>query len=189
MPHCDPRMSLLTRNSADDPIRAALARDDPAAVELMWDRYAGDLLVFLQAILGSRLDAEDVLQTVFVRIVDKRRWLAQAHRLDVYVYRIARNEAASYLRRRKRYRRPETEPDRWLEDVVTEGQNDDLAEQLQAALAQLAPAQREVVVLKAYRDMTFQEIGRRLGISLNTAASRYRYGMERLRALLKDRLL
>jgi DNA-directed RNA polymerase specialized sigma24 family protein len=39
-----------------------------------------------------------------------------------------------------------------------------------------------------YREKTFQEIARLLGISLNTAASRYRYGIERLRTLLKERL-
>lgn len=179
----------MKKNSADDPIRAALARDDPAAVELMWDRYAADLLVFLQAILCSRQDAEDVLQTVFVKIVYKRRWLAQARRLDAYIYRIARNEATNYLRRRKRRKRPETEADRWLEATAPDRRGDDLAEQLQVALAQLAPAQREVVVLKTYQGMTFQEIGRLLGTSLNTAASRYRYGMEKLRKVLKDRPL
>ena len=180
------RMSLLQKNSADDPIRAALAQDDPAAVELIWDRYANDLLAFLQAVLCSRHDAEDVLQTVFVRIVCQRRRLARARRLDAYVYRIARNEAVTYLRRKKRQKRPETEPDRWLEDIVPDHRSDDLAEQIQVALARLAPAQREVVVLKIYREKTFQEIGQLLGISLNTAASRYRYGMERLHTLLKD---
>jgi RNA polymerase sigma-70 factor (ECF subfamily) len=183
-----PEGGLLKKNVADDPIRAALARDDPAAVELIWDRYAGDVLVFLEAILGSRHDAEDVLQTVFVKIVYKRRWLAQARRLDAYIYRIARNEAATHLRRKRRQKRPETEADLWLEGMAPDRQGDELAEQVQVALAQLAPAQREVVVLKMYREKTFQEIGRLLGVSLNTAASRYRYGMERLRALLKDRL-
>ena len=176
----------MKKNSADDPIRTALARDDPAAVELIWDRYAGDVLAFLQAVLCSRHDAEDVLQTVFVKIVYKRRWLAQAGRLDAYIYRIARNEAVTYLRHRKRQKRPETKADRWLEDTAPDRRSDDLAEQVQVALTQLAPAQREVVVLKIYQEKTFLEIGRLLGISLNTAASRYRYGMERLRALLKD---
>ena len=53
-------------------------------------------------------------------------------------------------------------------------------------MSQLPQSQREVVVLKVYRDKTFREIARLLGVSLNTAASRYRYGMERLRGLLKD---
>jgi len=169
----------LNRHSADDAIRAALQRDDPAAVGLLWDRYARDLLAFLQASLCSRHDAEDVLQTVFVRIVSKWRYLATARNLDSYVFQIARNEAASFMRLRRR--RPAGDP--WLEAVETGGRTD---EQLQAALAGLPPEQREIVTLKIYRDKTFQKIGEMLGISANTAASRYRYGIEKLRALLKD---
>ena len=91
-------------HAADDPIRAALLRDDPAAVELLWDRYAGDLLAFLQVTLRSGHDAEDVLQAVFVRIVRKRRRLAKARRLDPYIYQIARNEASRFLKSRQRRR-------------------------------------------------------------------------------------
>jgi RNA polymerase sigma-70 factor (ECF subfamily) len=71
--------------------------------------------------------------------------------------------------------------------MVRENQDQqyDLAEYLQAALARLPRAQREIVVLKACREKTFSEIARLLGISPNTAASRYRYGMEKLRKLLK----
>jgi RNA polymerase sigma-70 factor (ECF subfamily) len=172
----------LNRHSADDPIRAALERDDPAAVGLLWDRYARDLLAFLQALLCSKCDAEDVLQTVFVRIVGKRRHLANAHHLDGYVFQIARNEAASFLR----LRRHRGGGDPWLEAVETDARPAEQAEELQAALARLPEEQREIVVLKIYRDKTFQEIGEMLDVSPNTAASRYRYGIERLRAILKD---
>lgn len=173
-------------NSVDDPIQAALQRDHPDAVEWLWDRYARDLLAFLQAVLCSRHDAEDVLQTVFIRIVRQRRRLAEARCLDAYVYQIARNEAARFLQRRGRRQRKETGMEPWLVAVEAGSTPGELAEQLQAALAQLPPAQREVVVLKVYRDKTFQEIAAMLALSQNTAASRYRYALEKLRALLGD---
>lgn len=174
----------MKRHAPDDAIRAALSRDDPAAVELIWDRYADDLLAFLQALLCSRHDAEDALQAVFLRIVHKRQRLARARRLEPYVYRTARNEAISCLRRKRRQRRPATERDRWLECAEAGRSGDDLAERVQTALAALASSQHEVVFLKLYRDKTFREIAGLLGISLNTAASRYRYGIEKLRTLL-----
>jgi RNA polymerase sigma-70 factor (ECF subfamily) len=188
----------LDKQSADDSIRVALQRDDPAACELLWDCYAGDLLAFLQAVLCSKHDAEDVLQTVFVRIVRKRRHLAKAHCLDAYVHQMARNEAVSFLRRRRK--RPlEWDPTRnasrvgtqsdaqpWLIAAEPADGSHEMTEALQAALTRLPPAQREIVVLKTYRDKTFREIAEMLELSLNTVASRYRYGLERLRALLKD---
>jgi len=176
--------NILDENQPDNMLRAALGRNSPAAVELMWDRYANDLLTFLQAMLCSRHDAEDVLQTVFVRIARKRHRLARARCLDAYVYRIARNEASRLISSRKREQIAKLRTESWL--MVTENNQElsDLVEQLQAALAHLPQPQREVIVLKIYRQKTFLEISRLLGLSQNTVASRYRYGMEKLRNLL-----
>lgn len=189
----------MDRHSADDLIRAALRRDDPAACELLWDRYAGDLLAFLQAVRCSKHDAEDVLQTIFVKIVRKRHHLAAARCLDAYVYQIARNEATSFLRQHRRKRSLDWDPKRgvsclgtqsdaqpWLVAAEPADRSQEVAEALQAALTRLPPVQREIVVLKTYKDKTFREIAEMLELSLNTVASRYRYGLEKLRALLKD---
>jgi RNA polymerase sigma-70 factor (ECF subfamily) len=170
----------------DNVLRAALKRNDPDAVELIWDRYAKDLFAYLQAVLCSRHDAEDTLQAVFIRIVQKRHRLAKARRLDAYVYRIARNEAFRFIERRKKERIVNAVDKSWLTVPEDKPGPNDLAEQLQAALASLPRPQREVIVMKIYRQKTFLEISRLLGISQNTAASRYRYGMEKLRTLLGD---
>lgn len=171
-------------NRSDNILRTALERNEPVAVELMWDRYAKDLLTFLQALLCSRHDAEDVLQTVFVRIIRKRHRLARARQLDAYVYRIARNEAYRLISRRKRDQKTQGTTESWL--IVNESNKEpsDLAEQLQAALAQLPQPQREVIVMKIYGQKTFLEISGLLGLSQDTAASRYRYGIEKLQNLL-----
>jgi len=174
----------LDENQSDNILRTALRRNDPAAVELMWDRYAKDLFTFLQSLLCSRHDAEDVLQTVFVRIVRKRHRLAKARYLDAYVYRIARNEAYSCISKRKRDKNTQNLPETWLEVTESNRESSELAEQLQAALAQLPKQQREVIVMKIYRQKTFLEISGLLGLSRNTVASRYRYGIEKLRNLL-----
>ena len=176
----------MDENRSDNILRAALGRNDPVAVELMWDRYASDLLAFLQAVLCSRHDAEDVLQTVFVRIVHKRRRLARARCLDAYVYQIARNEAYSLIRRRERDQKTKGITESWLTVTENNREPNDLAEQLQTALAQLPQTQREVIVLKIYRQKTFLEISRLLGLPQNTVASRYRYAMEKLRNLLEN---
>ncbi len=178
-------MSLLSKRSADDSIRIALNQDDPKAVELIWDRYARDLLALVTAMLRSRENAEDVLQTVFVKIVRDRDRLAKAHCLDTYLFRMARNETITFLRR---HRRRKKDVSHWLCPVEAKHKDYDLTEQLEVALNKLPMSQRHVVVLKTYRDKTFEEIGRMLGISLNTAASRYRYGIEKLQTLLKDKI-
>ena len=58
---------------------------------------------------------------------------------------------------------------------------------IEQSLRQLPPDQREVVVLRVWGGMTFREVADALDISPNTAASRYRYGLTRLRGLLSSR--
>ena len=181
--------NVLNENLPDNMLRAALQRNDPAAVELIWERYAIDLFAYLQGVLCSRQDAEDVLQTVFVRIVQKRHRLAKAHHLDAYVYRIARNEASSFISRRKRERKAKLVNESWLIVLEDKQETNELAGQIKAALVCLPQQQREVIVMKIYRQKTFLEISRLLGLSRNTVASRYRYGMEKLRTLLGDLIL
>ena len=177
---------ILDENPADNVLRAALTGNDPAAVRLIWDRYANNLLAYLQGMLCSPHDAEDVLQTAFVRIVRHRHRLAGARRLDAYVFQIARNEALRLISRRKRNRTAEPVKESWLIMPESSREPDDLAEQLQAALGRLPQLQREVIVMKIYRQKTFLEISQLLGLSQNTVASRYRYGMEKLRTLLEN---
>jgi RNA polymerase sigma-70 factor (ECF subfamily) len=178
----------LNENPADNGLRTALAGNDPKAVDLLWDRYAKDLLAYLQAILCSLHDAEDVLQMVFVRIVRRRHQLAKARCLDAYIFRIARNEALRLIGQRKIDSTAKTANDPWLIKSESIGDSQDLAERLQKALARLPQTQREVIVMKTYRHKTFLEIAQLLKLSQNTVASRYRYGMEKLRILLENLL-
>ena len=178
----------MDENPDDNVLRTALSGDDPSAVKLIWDRYANDLLAYLEAILCSLHDAEDVLQTVFVRIVRKRRRLAKARCLDAYVFRIARNEAVRFINRRKKDKSAAPVNESWLVLDESSRESGDLAERLQKVLARLPQAQREVIVMKIYRQKTFLEIAQLLRLSQYTVASRYRYGMEKLRAMLEDLL-
>ena len=182
----EPEGGVLDNRSAENALRAGLAGNDPSAVELIWDRYADDLLAYLQAMLCSLHDAEDVLQTVFVRTVQKRHRLAKARCLDAYVYRIARNEAVRFINRRRKNKSAAPVDPSWLVMPESNRESSDLAERLHKALARLPQTQREVIVMKIYRQKTFLEISHLLGLSQNTVASRYRYGMERLRTLLES---
>jgi len=178
--------NILDEHSAENVLQAALNGNDPAAVTLLWDRYANDLLAYLVGLLCSLHDAEDVLQTVFVKIVRKRHRIAEARCLDAYVYRIARNEAARLIGHRKRRRTAKPMKESWLVETENSQELNDWTEQLKAALGHLPQPQREVIVMKIYRHKTFMEISRLLGLSQNTVASRYRYGMEKLRNLLEN---
>lgn len=168
-------------NDNEQCIRDAIRRDDGEAVNMIWDAHGEELLAFLTARLRSRPDAEDVLQTVFLGVARVRRKLLRARSLRAYLFAVARNAAADFVRRARRDVPVDPADFGLMAAPAPRPESGLCAEELVHALARLPGEQREVVVLKAFRDMTFRDIGEALGIPLNTAASRYRYGLAALR--------
>ncbi|MCX8089882.1 MAG: sigma-70 family RNA polymerase sigma factor, partial [Verrucomicrobiae bacterium] len=102
-----------------------------------------------------------------------------------YCVRSFRNRALNHRRSLWRRLVREWESRRWFERAPEASDAERAAMRGLAALPQL---QREVIVLKIWHQYTFEEIGALLGVSPNTAAGRYRYGMEKLRAALDGAL-
>ena len=134
----------------------------------------------------SEADADDVLQEAFVRF-----WKHQRHlpgNPNALVVTSIRRAALDLLRRadrraaREKIVGEEADTVAWFEPEA-----DPRPAALAASLQRLPDEQREVVVLKAWGDLTFEEIGDQLSISPNTAASRWRYAMEALRRHLTAR--
>jgi RNA polymerase sigma-70 factor, ECF subfamily len=146
-----------------------------------FSQIAPGLLLFARQWTRSAADAEDVVQEAFVRF-----WRKQ-HRLDnrPLLYATVRSIALDFLRRDRRREQREAAFGEGEESVRPAFQIEDESQRsLAAAVAILPNEQREVLVLKVWNDLTFAEIGSVLGISQNTAASRYRYALAALKKTL-----
>jgi RNA polymerase sigma-70 factor (ECF subfamily) len=99
-----------------------------------------------------------------------------------YCLRSFRNRALNYKRSLWRRLTRELESQRWFEKNPGESQAERAA---MGQLAALPPEQREVIVLKIWNQCTFEEIGALLDISPNTAAGRYRYGLQKIKSQLE----
>ena len=144
---------------------------------------APGLLLFARQWVQSAADAEDVVQEAFVKF-----W-RRNHNIEnrALLYAAVRSIALDFVRRDKRRARreatvfaetdPATEPQFEWEDE-TQGA-------LASAVGSLPHDQREVLVLKIWNELTFNEIAGALGISQNTAASRYRYALSNLKKSLQ----
>ena len=140
----------------------------------LYDTKAAQMILYGRALGLSRAEAEDVLQETFLAVL---RLDAPPARLDHYCLKVFRNRALNCRRGWFRRLARELESRRWFEAVARDGR-EDLA---MRRLAELPPEQREVIVLKIWHEHTFEEIGALLGVSPNTAAARYRYGLQKLR--------
>jgi RNA polymerase sigma-70 factor (ECF subfamily) len=156
-----------------------LARDGVPALGDIYDVTASRLLRYATTLTRHRDDAEDALQAALVRIALRPRLLANARFPWAYLLKMIRNEALNIVRRRRPMRRLPDQVRGWRDPAAGPGE-DDLHRFIRMALQKLPSGQAEVVVLKIWEEMTFAEIGEVLGQSPNTAASRYRYALQKL---------
>jgi RNA polymerase sigma-70 factor (ECF subfamily) len=156
------------------------------------DRHGPALLLLARQWVPSRADAEDVVQDGFLRF-----WRSRDRAEDpaAYLFACVRTAALDFARGGRRRARRESAA------ATPEGSGGDAAlfscpleqrercEAIQAALRRLSEPQREVLVLKVWGRLSFPQIGRALGIPPDTAASRYRYALLKLREQLAEELI
>lgn len=184
---------FITDKSGLACVLAAVTGMPPDSLARLYDAHAPALYRFLLSLSGSEADTRDLLQEVFVKVA--RREEKEINDPAAYLFRAARN-AFTDLVRRNSHRRDTL--DRYLTQLDPAGPCDSSEDSgggwdtghgtgfpIAMALADLPEEQRAVVHLKIWEDLTFSRISEILGISANTAASRYRYALERLRHSLK----
>jgi RNA polymerase sigma-70 factor, ECF subfamily len=148
-------------------------RLDRDSVRQLYEQHARGLLAYACSFVTSFATAEDVLHQVFERLL--RGDLAISGAPVSYLYRAVRNASLNKIRDRS----PEVDFDEgWLNSPPG---LESTALELQSALRELPDQQREVIILHVWAQMSFEEVAAALEIPPNTAASRYRYGLSKLR--------
>ncbi|HEY3246261.1 MAG TPA: sigma-70 family RNA polymerase sigma factor [Phycisphaerae bacterium] len=181
----------------------AAQRRDPQAFDALIDAYARPLYGYLYRLTGAREDAEDLLQEVFVRVVRMIGQYEHDGRFEAWLFRIATNLVRDRVRRIRRapvtssldaggdgFVAPDGEAgDVWVDSSAPapDGRltlREDV-DALQQALARLAPAEREVLMLRHFAQLSFAEIATAMGTPLGTALARAHRGLIHLRELME----
>lgn len=144
----------------------------------LYEAHAPQLVLYGRALGLSHSEAEDVLQETFIALMERSDAPEQPQH---YCLRAFRNRALNFKRSLWRRLTRELESHRWFERG---GEEHPQEREAMRCLETLPPEQREVIVLKIWHEYTFEEIGGLLEISQNTAAGRYRYGLQKLRVCL-----
>lgn len=165
-------------------------RRDREALRRLYLKYRDVLFKVAVSLLRDTGAAEDAVQDVFVRFaenIDRFRLTGSLKAyLSVCVANQCRNVLVSQIRRCAVERRPgDAESMAGPETQIVCNEEMEL---LAEAMQQLPFEQRQIITLRHYGELRFGVIARSLQISPNTAKSRYRYGMEKMRAILKDKI-
>jgi RNA polymerase sigma-70 factor, ECF subfamily len=150
-----------------------------AEIEVLYRQHGAALLLFASAISGDRSRAQDALHQVFLKAIENAG-LRQAINKKAYLFACVRNAVLNDTKLRNRSM-PLDADSAWFSppDRDYAGERN-----LRRALGDLPNDQREVIVLHLWGELTFSEIGDLLGTSSNTAASRYRYALAKLRGAM-----
>jgi RNA polymerase sigma-70 factor, ECF subfamily len=188
----DPPAAVVT----DDATLMLRYRDgDARAFELLYERHKGPLYRYLQRMCGRREVADDLFQEVWSKVIASRSRYEVRAQFNTFLFRIAHNCAVDYFRRSGRpHESAAQDVDEIAEEIgAAEHERPDAAlseaqvrSDFRRALAELPPEQRDVFVLYEESGLTLEEIGRITGVAMETAKSRLRYAVAKLRTALRQ---
>jgi len=158
-------------------------------LEEVYRGHAAALFSFLMRLTGREEDTRDILREIFIRLAKDPQLLNGVAAPRPYLFRMAHRLVIDRYRReqtRQQYddrayqeRESSIQPEPTVDDLVW------VQKTLTNSLDALPPEQKAVVVLKVWEEMTFAQIAEVLEIPANTAASRYRYALDKMRDELR----
>lgn len=169
----------------DQALIDAIAAGSREAFTSVYRTHKDRLLTAIVYLLrGDQAVGEDVLHDVLMRLIEQAPTLKLRTSLEKYLLSCCLNRARDHLRRQTVHRNALGHSKQQANSDVPPTAESDAQEQQTRTMhliAKLPDEQREVVTLHIHGDMTFQEIAEAIGISVNTAKSRYRYALNKLR--------
>jgi RNA polymerase sigma-70 factor, ECF subfamily len=183
----------------DEELIGQLASGDPAAFNIIFERYSKQMYSFIKKQLEERESVEDLVQEVFLRVFKSARTFDVTKKFSSWIYKIALNEIKRYWKRsgsRQAFslnapvgnENGDIELGDYIEDqriapqAITEQQL--FSRDLMTLINRLPDKQKTVVLLKAYNELTFEEIAEICDCPLSTVLSRMRYAVNKLRRWL-----
>lgn len=152
------------------------------AFEILVDKYNKIIFNVAYRMTGDRDDAEDITQTVFIKVYDRLDRYNSKYKFFSWLYRIVINETLNFLKTSKRFNDLDSKmiaPEKTPEENCMEN---DMGTRIQVALMKLPPSYRILILLKHFQNCTYQEISDSLNISEKRVKSR----LYTARQLLKD---
>ena len=183
-------MTDLERRLYEQVLVVRCQTGDEAALAELVERYGPRLRYYLQKAFGRRDGAEDAWQDVWFTVFRKVRGLADPGAFTPWLYQIARRRAYDLLRQRRPSCRPMEEaeqvPDPSAEALDFSPED---GQRIHAALDELTPEHREILVLRFLEDMAYEDIAAVTGCQIGTVKSRLWYAKRALRRVLERTLI
>ncbi|HWT76197.1 MAG TPA: RNA polymerase sigma factor SigZ [Mobilitalea sp.] len=156
------------------------------AFEIIWDEFSIPLRSYIKRRVSKEQDAEDIIQTVFLKLLANLKDLKDTNKLRAWVYTITRNTIHDYYKSQRQVLNIDDYSEEiQIEDDIDGTVDDEIAQCLKIMVQNLPEKYKEAVLLTEFQNLTQSELALQLGLSLPGAKSR----VQRARKYLKDMLL
>ena len=166
------------------------------ALEDLINRHKSRIFNFINSKVRDRDTAEDIFQDTFIKVIKtlKNGVYNEEGKFLPWVMRIAHNLIIDFFRKNSRIPILENNDEydffQFISDSTPNAENvlasDQIVKDLQKLIQELPDDQKEVLIMRLYRDMSFKEIAENTNVSINTALGRMRYAIINLRKLVAE---
>ena len=188
---------MLKTELSDSCLISLYSKGNEEAMSILVDRHKSRIFTTIYLIVKDRYIAEDILQDVFIKtinIIKQKKYNEQGKFLP-WILRIAHNQAIDHFRREKRNPKITLADGsdifnclKFSEDFSeSENLSKDSKRFLKKTIENLPEKQKQVLIMRHYMDMSFQEIAEATNVSINTALGRMRYALIALRKKIKPK--
>ena len=163
-------------------------RGSKDAFRAIYEKYAGDMLTLAGNLLDDKVGAEDIVQDVFIKLVESIETFRLTGSLKSYLATCVANRSRDCIRRRIRQRKAMTKQSEKIptgtKSTIHLAIDSEELEKLSYALGELPYEQREAITLRIHGNLRFRQIAELQNVSTKTVQSQYRYGLDKLRSTL-----
>lgn len=160
-------------SDSDEQLAIRLQRGDSDALIQIYHRYKQGLYSFCYRLLGDGKNAEDVIQETFLKVLSENRKLHNPASLKSWIFTIARNEAFGVINRTRKIRQLNEDDDIFSHDsplTIIEGTEQ--SKLLESLLNQILPQYKEVLLLREFESMNYEEIAEITGTTISSVKSK-----------------
>ncbi|AZQ44508.1 RNA polymerase sigma factor [Nonlabens ponticola] len=185
----------MEKNNVNDAVLVRQYMDgNESALEVLVNRHKQRLYSFIFSKVMNRDITEDIFQDTFIKVIRtlKRGKYNEEGKFLPWVMRISHNLVIDHFRRNKRMPKFQARNDFDIFDVISDGcesiESDLITSQVHSDVRKLVDElpddQREVLIMRIYKEMSFKEIAEQTDVSINTALGRMRYALINLRKVI-----
>jgi RNA polymerase sigma-70 factor (ECF subfamily) len=166
---------------SDRELVSCVRKGETDCFAMLFERYRNKLFFYLRHLVGTKEEAEDILQNVFVKAYEKLDTFDARRTFSSWVYRIAHNEAINYLKRRSRKTFLSWEDIVSVKDQLESSSQErspfeewirkEVRRDVRAALEKIPEMYREVLILRYYLDHSYEEIAKIINRPMNTVGT------------------